>query len=217
MSRKLPDQSKGRLSFSERRAVILAAASEVLAANGYEQASMREIAKASEVTTPVLYDHFHSKIDLYLAVVQHHAEKLIVSWSDPPEMASTAELFKQSTKAFFSWIRQNENSWRILFMDNPRDPVAIQAHQQVRGLATEAVAKLFERLPQANLPGSVDAAEANLAIAAQLTGAGNALATWWWDNRDIPTEAIVELNYELMWNGLRSFIGDRTDTGDDTE
>jgi AcrR family transcriptional regulator len=209
MSRKRPDQPKGRLSFSERRAVILAAASEVLAANGYEQASMREIAKASKVTTPVLYDHFHSKIDLYLAVVQHHAEKLIVSWSARPPTADTSELFKQSSKAFFSWIRQNEDGWRILFLDNPRDPAAVQAHQQVRGLATEAVARLLETLPPARIPGTVDAVDANLAIAAHLTGAGNALATWWWDNRDISTETIVELNYELVWNGLGSFLGER--------
>ncbi|WP_447004099.1 TetR/AcrR family transcriptional regulator [Saccharothrix isguenensis] len=211
MSRKPLDQPKRRLSFSERRAVILAAASEVLAANGYEQASMREIAKASEVTTPVLYDHFHSKIDLYLAVVRHHAEKLVVSWSEPPSMAGISERFKQSSRAFFSWIRQNEDSWRILFMDNPRDPAAIQAHQQVRGLATEAVAKLLDTLPPVRIPGTFNLADANLAIAAQLTGAGNALATWWWDNRDIPTETIVELNHELVWNGLSSFMGERTD------
>lgn len=209
MPRKLPDQSKGRLSFSERRAVILAAASEVLAANGYEQASMREIAKASEVTTPVLYDHFRSKIDLYLAVVQHHAQELVVSWSDLPPTADFSELFKQRTKAFFSWIRQNEDGWRILFLDSPRDPVAIRAHQQVRDLAVEAVARLLETLPSAKMPGTVDATGAYLAIAAHVTGAGNALATWWWDNREIPTETIVELNYELVWNGLGSFLGER--------
>ena len=187
--------------------MILDAASEVFAANGFDQASMREIAKAAAVTTPVLYDHFRSKIDLYVAVVRQHAESLVANWSNAegpsPATSSPEALFRRTSTTFFSWIRRNESSWRILFLDNPRDPAAVQAHQEVRDLTTEAMAGLVARLPSGGRTGPIEVTRSNRAIAAQLTGAGNALVTWWWDNRDISTEAVVQLNFDLMWHGLR--------------
>jgi AcrR family transcriptional regulator len=190
------EQPRGRLSFEERRAVILAAATEVFADKGYDQAAMRGIAKAAAVTTPVLYDHFQSKIDLYQAVVGRHAENLVASWSTPPGTTSPEELLRQAATAFFSWIRSNRDSWRILFLDNPRDPEAIRVHQRVRNLATQAITEFVERTRS-------DASKVSCAIAAQLTGAGHALVTWWWDNPDVSTEEIVRMNCDLMWHGMR--------------
>lgn len=189
--------------------MILCAAGTVFAANGYDQASMREIARTASITTPVLYDHFQSKIDLYLAVVRQHTENLVANWSDHTGTSSPAELFKQTATTFFSWIRRNETSWRILFLDNPRDHEAVRAHRQVRDLVTEAMAGLVEGLPSGDHAGPIDAARFDRAVAAQLTGACNALVTWWWDNRDISTEAIVQLNYDLMWHGLSRVQGPR--------
>jgi AcrR family transcriptional regulator len=206
MSGKPERQRRERLSSGERRAVILAAGTQVVAAQGYDKASMRDIAKTANVTTPVLYDHFGSKTELYLEVVQHHANNLISSWSQAKEADTPEEFFMQATTMFFSWIKENELSWRILFLDQPRAPEAVAINRQVRQLADEAMASTISLLPPLDLPESLSPEVAMRAISAQVTGAGNALATWWWENREIPVETIVQLNHDVVWQGLESLI-----------
>ena len=58
-----------RLPAGERRDQILEVAVQVFAKNGYHGTSMNEVAEAAGVTKPVLYQHFDSKQDLYLALL----------------------------------------------------------------------------------------------------------------------------------------------------
>jgi AcrR family transcriptional regulator len=199
-------QTASRLSFGERGAVILAAATEVFAARGYDQASMREIARIAGVTTPVLYDHFKSKTDLYISVVQHHAEALIGHWADPADATTMEELFHRTTEVFFGWIADNEAGWRILFLGNPSNQAAKDVHDQVERMATEAMAMLLQTMPSLELPSELDRERAIRALAESVQGAGNALVAWWWKNRDVPKETIARLNSELVWHGLKNLI-----------
>ena len=64
--------NKPRLPRDERRAQLLAAALEVFTQAGYHSAAMDEIADRAKVSKPVLYQHFPSKLDLYLAVLDLH-------------------------------------------------------------------------------------------------------------------------------------------------
>lgn len=59
--------SAGRLAAVDRRAAILEAALCVFSARSYRGATTAEIARAAGVTEPVLYRHFASKRDLFLA------------------------------------------------------------------------------------------------------------------------------------------------------
>ena len=59
--------SRPRLSAEERRHELLAAASRVFARSSYRGATTAEIAREAGVTEPILYRHFASKRDLYLA------------------------------------------------------------------------------------------------------------------------------------------------------
>ena len=65
---------KARLPRDERRAILLSAALEVFTAAGYHSAAMDEIADRANVSKPVLYQHFPSKLDLYLAVLDLHID-----------------------------------------------------------------------------------------------------------------------------------------------
>src|SRR5919107_916932 len=66
-----------RLPRDERRGQLLAAASEVFVDRGYHAAGMDEIADRAGVSKPVLYQHFSSKLELYLAVLQRHVDNLV--------------------------------------------------------------------------------------------------------------------------------------------
>src|SRR5439155_12755987 len=59
-----------RLPAAERRQAILDTACIVFAERSYRGATTAEIARAAGVTEPVLYRHFPSKTDLYLACLE---------------------------------------------------------------------------------------------------------------------------------------------------
>src|ERR1700740_1174744 len=66
-----------RLPRDERRGQLLIAASDIFVDRGYHAAGMDEIAERAGVSKPVLYQHFSSKLELYLAVLNRHVENLV--------------------------------------------------------------------------------------------------------------------------------------------
>ena len=66
-----------RLPRDERRGQLLIVASDVFVDRGYHAAGMDEIADRAGVSKPVLYQHFTSKLELYLAVLARHVENLV--------------------------------------------------------------------------------------------------------------------------------------------
>src|SRR4028118_803231 len=61
----------------DRRKVVLAAATEVVAERGVEAASISEIAERAGITRPIVYDHFRSKQDIVVALIEHHHATLM--------------------------------------------------------------------------------------------------------------------------------------------
>ena len=74
--------ARPRMAADERRQCVVAAACRVFAKSSYSGATTAEIARECGVTEPVLYRHFSSKRDLYLASLDAawaHVRKL---WED---------------------------------------------------------------------------------------------------------------------------------------
>jgi len=197
--------NRRRLTPADRRARIVSAGLEVFADAGYDRASMRAVARAAGITTPVLYDHFASKADLYAALVDATADDLISRWERTGHEVegTTEELFRQTIGTIFDWISGNEAGWRMIFLDSPSDPAVAAAHRRRQDRATEVLAAQFARVPALAL--SVDLprerADGFLAEAAKWTV--NAIAAWWWANRDLTRDQIVELTADLLWRGLQ--------------
>lgn len=81
-----------RLPAAERRAAIVDAALEVFGQRSYRRATTAEIARAAGISEPILYRHFASKRDLYLACLEamstrlrETAEAIIAAEPDPRE------------------------------------------------------------------------------------------------------------------------------------
>ena len=80
-----------RLAATDRRAAIVDAALSVFSARAYGGATTAEIARAAGVTEPILYRHFSSKRELFLACVdevwrrlREAVEEEIAAEPDPP-------------------------------------------------------------------------------------------------------------------------------------
>jgi TetR/AcrR family transcriptional regulator len=69
-----------RLRAEERKAAVLECACGIFSAGSYRGTTTAEIAREAGVTEPVLYRHFASKRDLYLAVLEESWRRLKALW-----------------------------------------------------------------------------------------------------------------------------------------
>jgi AcrR family transcriptional regulator len=84
--------TRARLGADERRAALMDAALEVFSSRSYRGATTAEIAREARVTEPILYRHFGSKRELFLACLDEvwcrlrlAVEEEIASEPDPSE------------------------------------------------------------------------------------------------------------------------------------
>jgi AcrR family transcriptional regulator len=64
-------ETRRRLSAGERRQAVLETACRVFSQSSYRGATTSEIAREAGISEPILYRHFGSKRDLYLACLDH--------------------------------------------------------------------------------------------------------------------------------------------------
>jgi TetR/AcrR family transcriptional regulator len=74
--------STARLSAPERRAAVLDCACRVFSEGSYRGTTTAEIAKEAGVTEPILYRHFESKRDLYLACFEESWGRVRSMWEE---------------------------------------------------------------------------------------------------------------------------------------
>jgi AcrR family transcriptional regulator len=70
----------GRLPAEKRKEQLLDTAAKLFATHGYAGATTSEIAKASGVTEPIIYRHFASKRDLFIALIERTGSQTLVLW-----------------------------------------------------------------------------------------------------------------------------------------
>jgi AcrR family transcriptional regulator len=79
-----------RLPAAERRLALIETAIKVFSDGSYRGTTTAELARAAGVSEPILYRHFASKRDLYLAALDHVWTKARTEWESV--LASTANV-----------------------------------------------------------------------------------------------------------------------------
>lgn len=82
----MQEQKRTRMRAAERREAILDAAAATFARLGYRAAGMADIAEASGITQPMLYRHFASKKELYLAVIDRAVDEILDVFGSAPDL-----------------------------------------------------------------------------------------------------------------------------------
>ena len=91
-----------RISGSERKALILAAAKRVFSRSGYEAAKTQEIAREAGVSEALVYRHFPTKLALYRAVLRQTVREQDENFAEfAPENPSGAAVIR-GLKQYFS-------------------------------------------------------------------------------------------------------------------
>src|SRR5512138_92475 len=131
-----------RLPRSVRRRQLLEAAQEVFVAQGYHAAAMDDIAERAGVSKPVLYQHFQSKLDLYLALLDTHCAAMTARTRQVmAEHTDNRERVHGAMRAYFDLIDHESEAFRLVFESDLRnEPAARDRLERAERESIEAVA-----------------------------------------------------------------------------
>jgi AcrR family transcriptional regulator len=190
-----------RLPRDQRRIQLLDAASEVFASRGYHAAAMDDIAEAAGVSKPVLYQHFSSKLDLYLALLDQSCERLVEVLEDA--LSSTddnANRVNAMVAAFFEFV-STSGDFRFVFESDLTGERAVQqrlalVNHAISGAIADVIAE-DTSLPQQ---------QAKL-LAVSLVGIAQVSARFWISGGTsaITLDEAKHLVSNLAWRGMSGF------------
>lgn len=103
-----------RMPAADRRAQLLDAAEVAFSTNSYRDVGTADVAAQARVSEPTLYRYFASKRDLYLAVLERNADRLLATWRQmaarsPDAMTGLAEIGIW----YFDQLRKNPAPFRL--------------------------------------------------------------------------------------------------------
>jgi AcrR family transcriptional regulator len=198
------DRERQRLSAAERRELIRRGAMEAFAERGYEGASIGEIAQAAGITPAVVYDHFSSKAELQIELLEQQTAELLGSVGEAllnaPEGLDAH--MRVGVDAFFRFVEEHSFAWRMLFRDPPSDPGVAAAYRRLDRQATVGITALIEASAAEALAGEDDPARTAEMFAELLKNAQNGLASWWYEHPEVPRGEIVQRLLQFCWTGL---------------
>ncbi|MDQ1357116.1 MAG: hypothetical protein QOF20_2672 [Acidimicrobiaceae bacterium] len=136
----------GRLPAARRRRQLLDVAVDVFAERGFHATSMDEVAEAAGVTKPVLYQHFESKRDLFVELLEDVGSHLVSAVTAAVGGAvGPRQRVEAGFKAYFEFVTQQTNAFRLLFGGGARrDEEFNDAVRRVEDVMAAAVAALIE-------------------------------------------------------------------------
>ncbi len=190
-----------RLPRRERRAQLLDAARQVFVLHGYHAAAMDEIAEQAGVSKPVLYQHFPSKQDLYLALLDESVD--ILTSAVNTALNSTEdnrERVAAAIEAYFDFVDDPNGAYRLIFESDLTNVEEVRRRVQ---RADEACAAQVAVVIAADTGLSEDEA---MLLAAGLTGMAQTSARRWLRNRRaLPKDRAARLMMGLAWRGISAF------------
>jgi AcrR family transcriptional regulator len=190
--------SSTRLPATERREQILACALEVFARSGFHGASMNDVADAAGVTKPVLYQHFDSKQELFVALldaVGHRMHSAITAATavESDGRSQTVAGFR----AYFRWVAEDHDGFRLLFGGAARheDAFSDRVRRITSDVATAIVPLIAVDMPE----------EHRRTVAHGIVGLAEGVSRRLIDHGDdFDPDVIATVVAGLAWAGLRS-------------
>lgn len=187
-----------RLPRKARRRQLLGAAQQVFVSQGYHAAAMDEIAERAGISKPVLYQHFPSKLELYLALLDESVDALIDTVREA--LGSTTDNKQRVTatfSAYFGFVSSADGAYRLVFESDLGNEPAVRAQLD---RAMRECAELISRVIQED--AGVSDEEAHL-LGVGLVGTAQVSARYWLAAEpDMTRETAVQLMARLAWRGI---------------
>jgi AcrR family transcriptional regulator len=187
-----------KLPWSERRQLIIGAASRLFATRGYANTSIEEVAAQAGVTKPIVYRHFGAKKNLHLALLALHRDELLGTLAEAMQAPGTlAERIPRAADAWFAYVEAHPYAGAMLFRDTTGDPEVRRFYEEMQATARSAIAALIANERDFAVPKPM------VEPLAELTRAAFAgLAIWWSEHPALSRSAIVQVAVNGVWFGL---------------
>lgn len=187
-----------RLPAARRRQQLLDVALRVFAERGFHPTSMNDLAEAAGVTKPVLYQHFGSKRELYLELLDDVGGRLRVAIGKATsEAASPREQVQRGFAAYFHFVAEHQAAFQVLFGGGTRRDEEFAGYaRRVEETIADTIATLIEveGLPEA---------ERRL-LAYGIVGLAEGTSRHWLrDHTPGDPDLLAARVAELAWAGLR--------------
>jgi AcrR family transcriptional regulator len=193
-----------RLTGEERRTGILDAALAVFSQSGYHAASIDDIAREAGVSKALIYEHFASKQELYGDLIARNARELTQRLGAALvglELESSAARLAAGLDAFFAFVEERRDAWRMLFRD-ASDPESAAVLERMLEQVTAEVTVLISQDPGAPALDGAEHQRGLRLLGEMLVGGAQSLANWWADNPEAPRSSMVEAAMDFAWLGL---------------
>jgi AcrR family transcriptional regulator len=196
--------TRRRLTAEERRSAILDAALTAFSQKGYHATSLDDIARVAGVSKALIYEHFASKQELHADLIARNARELtqrVAGALSGVEIESTVKRLATGLEAFFAFVEERRDAWRMLFRD-AADPESSAVLDRMVEQVTAEVTILISQDPGARELTRVGDDRSLRLLAEMLVGGAQSMANWWTDHPDAPRSQLVEIAMDFAWLGL---------------
>jgi AcrR family transcriptional regulator len=192
-------QTRRRMRAPERRAQLLDVARRVFGNSGFHGVSMEDVAKEAGITKPILYDHFSSKKDLYLALLDADLadlhEKVREALDSP---AGNRERIRRSFQAYFDFVHEQGEGFRLMMQETVGAERDFRERvERFRAQTVSEVADLIQR----ESAGRLDREGAEI-VALALIGMAETAAQRDPTADEARRETAIDLLVQLAWRGI---------------
>jgi AcrR family transcriptional regulator len=196
----------GRVPRAVREEQLLEVAEKVFAMQGYQGASIEDIAREAGVTRPVVYDHFGSKENIYLACVGRARAELERLFDEAAGASKDPrDRLWRGINAYLEFVERHGRAWDVLFGQGGAitGPAGQELLRQ-RFATVDRIANLFKSFAT-SVSNRVDET-AIQAFAHALSGSGEQLAKWWRQNPELTREQVAGYHMAFAWTGLEQLV-----------
>lgn len=175
---------------------------------------MAAISKAAGITPAVIYDHFASKAELQITLLETEIEQLLAFVGEALVAAPSEpqQRLRTGIDAYFRFVEELGYAWRMLFRDPPSDRKVLATYRRIHERATQGIALFIRTGAPSAFVGEPGADRAIEMYAEILKMALNGLADWWYEHPDVPRDEVVDRMIEFCWIGL-----ERVAAGEDSQ
>lgn len=192
-----------------RRAQVLAVALDLFAGEGFHHVSMDDIAERAQVSKPVLYRHFPSKLDLYLAVVDTRGAELLAAVEaalapveqGPVRPGDGRPVVHRIVRAYFEFVEGAGESSSLLFESDVTHDAAVRARVDAAGAeAARGIARVLAEFT------GLQPAHSSLLAAALIGMAQSGATSRLRAGTSLTVDDAADLIARLAWAGVTGIV-----------
>ncbi len=190
-----------RMSAPARRETIISAATAIFAEQGYDGATMDEIARRIGVSVPIVYDHFASKLALYEYLLDLHFTELRGSWHDALLGTGTIQMRMEAfLDALFAHVESHPDVCQMLFRDFTSDNAARAVYRQAEMKSWSVMVPMLMQQTSLVQKVTLDFTSMEMMLWIVRTGL-KGLALWWYEHPHVPRQQVVAAGMSVLWMG----------------